>query len=157
MGSLISVAFITLMSASLGAEPASKGLHPTLSTVAAIKVNVTYSTPYAPPLFPGEMIQLAEEALAAAAAEIQDVSISDLFSFRTYANNTASSGPPHRCKKLPDPSWAYDPTWRGFNSVLSRPLILMVPLSASCYADWREYNFDVCNAVTEQWLNLNLQ
>jgi hypothetical protein len=164
MGLLLFIVFINLISASLGAEPASNSLHPTLSSVTASSVTAakasdTSNTSYAPPLFHSETIQLTEQDLVAAAAEIQNATISDLFSFGAHANNTsATSGRSHSCKLLPgDLSWPGNDTWKAFNSVLGGSLIRTVPLAASCYADWPEYNADICTAVTEQWLNSNLQ
>lgn len=161
MNFLVFIAFINLILASLvlGAEPALTSLHPTLSFVAAAQASVTSNTSYAPPLFRGETIQLTEQALVAAAAEIQNVTISGLFSFGAPVNNTtASSGRPHSCKVLPgDSSWPGYYTWRAFNSVLGGSLITTVPLAAFCYANWPSYDVGICAVVTNQWLNSSLQ
>lgn len=158
MSLVISIVFAILVSASLGAESASNDIYPTRSDIAAAETTVTSNVSYASPLFHGETIQLTDQALAAAASEIQNASISDVFSFGVRANNTSAPSRSHSCKVLPgDPSWPSDDIWETFNSLLGGSLIRPVPLAASCYADWSSYDVDICAEVSGQWLDSSLQ
>lgn len=79
MSLILFIAFINLVSASFAAGPGSKTLHSTLSFVATTQASVPSNTSYAPPLFQGETIQLAKQALVAAAVGDSHSPLSSLY------------------------------------------------------------------------------
>ncbi|EED18812.1 conserved hypothetical protein [Talaromyces stipitatus ATCC 10500] len=157
MGLIDSIVSATLVSAYLGAGSA-VNVNDLAPSLTAAGTTVTSKSSYVPPLFHGEIIQLTDQALADAAIQIHNATISDLFSFGTHANNTSESpGHLHSCKVLPgDPSWPSDDVWETSSSLLGNRLIRVVPLAASCYPDWPNYNLESCATVVGQWLNSSL-
>lgn len=62
------------------------------------------------------------------------------------------------CKVFPrDSEWPSPQDWDRFNQTLKGSLIRTVPLAASCYPDWPEYNPEQCDSVTNAWNKSSLQ
>jgi hypothetical protein len=120
---------------------------------------VVSSVSSAPPLFPGESVQLTAAVLAELAATIQNETISNLFTFgASSSNSTVSKRSTHTCKLLPgDLLWPIDLVWDIFDILLGGSLIKAAPLAAFCYPEWPEYNAAKCATITSEWLTSNLQ
>lgn len=62
------------------------------------------------------------------------------------------------CKAFPgDSEWPSPQNWDRFNQTLNGSLIRTVPLAASCYPNWPEYNPEQCDSVTAAWNKSSLQ
>ncbi|KAF7121857.1 hypothetical protein CNMCM5793_009411 [Aspergillus hiratsukae] len=107
------------------------------------------STAAGAPLFPAETLQLTDAVLAQLSTAIQNQT--QLFAFR---NNASASASIKSCKVFPgDISWPSKWTWELFDLLLGGALVKTVPLAASCYSSWPEYDATECEAVTSNWTN----
>ncbi|KAH6856867.1 hypothetical protein B0I37DRAFT_351885 [Chaetomium sp. MPI-CAGE-AT-0009] len=84
-------------------------------------------------------------------AQLTDAAIANsdpLFGFGDTAAGT------EECKAMPgDASWPSQETWSKFNTALGGALIETVPLAASCYSNWPQYDAAACADVSENWSN----
>ncbi|KAJ5469715.1 hypothetical protein N7539_009333 [Penicillium diatomitis] len=104
------------------------------------------------PYFPSETLQLTDQALASL-----DKNQSKYFDFGTSDNSTLVTRSQLGCKSLPgDFFWPAEFVWSLFDFVLGGALIKTVPLAASCYPSWSEYDANECDFVTKNWTNSNL-
>ncbi|KAJ5726288.1 FAD linked oxidase N-terminal [Penicillium malachiteum] len=98
------------------------------------------------PLFKSETFQLTEKSLRSLKS-----SQKELFGFQsdsTSANADASG----KCRLLPgDKAWPSESTWSELDSALGGALIKTVPLAASCYPSWPEYDSAKCTDVGDDW------
>ncbi|KAJ5111065.1 hypothetical protein N7532_001600 [Penicillium argentinense] len=61
------------------------------------------------------------------------------------------------CKVFPgDWLWPSEWVWRLFDELLGGALIKTVPLAASCYSSWPEYDANECETLTSEWTNSNI-
>lgn len=106
------------------------------------------------PLFTSETLQLTEDALANL-----NPNQSALFQFGNSTNSsTLAARTVSGCKVYPgDLSWPSKLVWSLFDTFLGGALIKTVPLAASCYSSWDEYDADTCATITDDWTNSNLQ
>lgn len=103
------------------------------------------------PLFTSETLQLTADALATLSQNQ-----STLFQFGN--SSTLSARTVGGCKVFPgDFWWPSSLVWTLFDKVLGGALIKTVPLAASCYSSWPEYDADTCATITDDWTNSNLQ
>ncbi|KAJ5459900.1 uncharacterized protein N7458_001452 [Penicillium daleae] len=102
------------------------------------------------PLFTSETLQLTADALATLSQNQ-----STLFQFGN--SSTLSARTVGGCKVFPgDFWWPSSLVWTLFDKVLGGALIKTVPLAASCYSSWPEYDADTCATITDDWTNSNL-
>ncbi|KAJ5153173.1 uncharacterized protein N7482_009651 [Penicillium canariense] len=103
------------------------------------------------PLFPSETVQLTNVALSNL-----DANQSALFGFAGNASSL-SARTQSGCKVYPgDFWWPSHWVWSLFDELLGGALIKTVPLAASCYNSWPEYDATECETVTDNWTNSNL-
>lgn len=118
---------------------------------AQVVEQVSSSSAAGVPLFTSETLQLTEDALSTLSSNQ-----SALFQFGNASSLSARtvSG----CKVYPgDFWWPSKLVWSLFDKVLGGALIKTVPLAASCYSSWDEYNADTCATITDDWTDSNLQ
>ncbi|OOQ85091.1 FAD binding domain protein [Penicillium brasilianum] len=117
---------------------------------AQVAEQVSSSSAAGVPLFTSETLQLTEDALSSLSSNQ-----SALFQFGNASSLSARtvSG----CKVYPgDFWWPSKLVWSLFDKVLGGALIKTVPLAASCYSSWGEYDADTCATITDDWTNSNL-
>lgn len=103
------------------------------------------------PLFTSETLQLTEAALA-------NVSSNQTALFQFDNSSSLSTRSVNGCKVFPgDFLWPSNWVWSLFDKFLGGALIKTVPLAASCYSSWPQYDADECAAITDDWTNSNLQ
>lgn len=96
------------------------------------------------PLFKSETFQLTEKSL-----QNLRLNQSTLFGFSNTSSVHANAA---KCRLLPgDRSWPSDSTWSQFDDALGGALIKTVPLAASCYPSWPEYDSEKCKNVSANW------
>lgn len=118
---------------------------------AAAVQNVSSVSDAGAPLFTNEQLQLTQQALAAAAPNQ-----TALFGFAQ--NSSVSARSVSGCKVYPgDAAWPSKFVWTLFDELLGGALIKTVPLAAACYSSWPEYDSDVCDTITADWTDSNLQ
>lgn len=129
------------------------------SSLSVAATQVAASVSAAPTLFTGETLQLTDSVLANVISNINNDTISSLFTFDSNStNSTVSKRDAHRCKLMPgDIFWPVNLIWEIFDILLGGALIKATPLAASCYTAWPEYNADTCATVTANWLLSQLQ
>ncbi|KAJ5377518.1 uncharacterized protein N7496_004927 [Penicillium cataractarum] len=104
------------------------------------------------PLFTSETLQLTEDALASL-----NPNQSVLFQFGNSTNSSLSARSISGCKVYPgDFFWPSKLVWSLLDKFLGGALIKTVPLAASCYSSWDEYDADTCASITDDWTNSNL-
>jgi hypothetical protein len=103
------------------------------------------------PLFEWETTQLTDHAIAKLNRnQAALVGFGD-----DTPNTTRSSG---TCKTFPgDRQWPSHSTWSTLNNLLDGALIKNVPLAASCYSSWPQYDSNECEKLTAQWTDSNIQ
>lgn len=102
------------------------------------------------PLFDYERIQLTDQVIGKLS---QNQSV--LFGF---GNNTTDTTPSGSCKVFPgDHQWPSHSAWSALNNLLDGALIKNVPLAASCYSSWPQYDSEKCANITAQWTDSNIQ
>jgi hypothetical protein len=105
-------------------------------------------------LFPAETLQLTDAVLANLSSAIKNQT--QLFAFGNNASVSANLTPRgvKFCKVFPDDIlWPSKWTWELFDLLLGGALVKTVPLAASCYSAWPEYDAAECEAVTSNWTN----
>jgi hypothetical protein len=105
----------------------------------------------AAPLFDYETVQLTDHAISKLSRNQ-----SALVGFgNNTTNTTRSSG---NCKVFPgDRQWPSQSSWSTLNNLLGGALIKNVPLAASCYTSWPQYDSDQCEKLSAQWTDSNIQ
>lgn len=62
------------------------------------------------------------------------------------------------CKVFPgDLLWPLPIVWDVFDKLLGGALIKTVPLAASCYSSWPEYDSNECETISSQWTDSHIQ
>ncbi|KAG0154026.1 hypothetical protein PDIDSM_1405 [Penicillium digitatum] len=62
-----------------------------------------------------------------------------------------------KCKVLPgDHQWPSQSTWSALDDLLGGALIKTVPLAASCYSSWPEYDSAECEKISSLWTDSHL-
>ncbi|KAJ6031367.1 FAD linked oxidase N-terminal [Penicillium herquei] len=98
------------------------------------------------PLFKSETFQLTEKSLRSLKS-----SQKELFGFQGD-NTSANADARAKCRLLPgDKAWPSESTWSELDSALGGALIKTVPLAASCYPSWPEYDSAKCTDVGDDW------
>lgn len=123
----------------------------TASVSAQVVEQVSSDSKSGAPLFTSETLQLTDQALASV-----DSNQSALFQFKN--SSSLSTRTVNGCKVFPgDFWWPSTWVWSLFDKFLGGALIKTVPLAASCYSSWPEYDANECAAITDDWTNSNLQ
>lgn len=123
----------------------------------ASSVSAAFKVSGAPPLFPGEAIQLSQESLRNASRGFHNDSRISLFEFG-WDSQPSHKKSPALCKLLPgDAAWPSPSTWDVFNFLLGGSLISGTPLAAVCYPSWPEYSPQECEDITNNWFAADLQ
>lgn len=66
--------------------------------------------------------------------------------------------PTGKCKVFPgDRHWPSQSAWSTLDNLLGGALIKTVPLAASCYASWPQYDSDECERISSEWGDSHLQ
>lgn len=107
------------------------------------------------PLFQSETLQLTAESLSHL-----DRNHSALFDFGQNETDLKPRtwGAWAHCKVFPgDLLWPLPFVWDLFDRLLGGTLIKTVPLAASCYSSWSEYDRNECETISEQWTDSHLQ
>lgn len=134
-------------------------LLPSLAALLALAypASAAFNVSGAPPLFPGENIQLNIERFANASHISRNQSIIRLFEFGSESKVPINHGTSD-CRLLPgDAAWPSSSTWDVFNFLLGGSLIKTSPLAAVCYSSWPEYSPDKCEEIAKEWLTSDLQ
>ncbi|KAJ5613663.1 hypothetical protein N7528_007317 [Penicillium herquei] len=98
------------------------------------------------PLFKSETFQLTEKSLRSL-----NHSKKELFGFQSDSASANADGNA-KCRLLPgDKAWPSESTWSELDRVLGGALIKTVPLAASCYPSWPEYDSAKCTDVGDDW------
>lgn len=103
------------------------------------------------PLFESEQFQLTD-------SDIAQLSKSEaaLVAFGNGTDETAPST--DGCKVFPgDDQWPSESTWSTFDDLLDGALVKTVPLAASCYSSWPQYDDLKCEHISAQWNNSDIQ
>lgn len=107
------------------------------------------------PLFESETLQLTDESLALLN---KNQSIYFDFAKNETALSTRTFGLGNGCKVFPgDWLWPSEWVWWLFDELLGKALIKTVPLAASCYKSWPEYDANECETLTSEWTDSNIQ
>ena len=116
----------------------------TSGQASAVGEHVSNASEAGAPLFKSESFQLTEKSL-----QSLKPNQSAVFGF---SNTSAVHVNGAKCRLLPgDKSWPSDSTWSQFDDALGGALIKTVPLAASCYQSWPEYDSDKCKNVSTYW------
>ncbi|GAQ04725.1 hypothetical protein ALT_2046 [Aspergillus lentulus] len=124
------------------------------ATLVAAQSVSSNSTSAGAPLFPAETLQLTDAVLANISFTIQTQT--QLFAFGNNASGSANltARGVKFCKVFPDDIlWPSKRTWELLDMLLGGALVKTVPLAASCYSAWPEYDAAECEAVTSNWTN----
>ncbi|CAG8290270.1 unnamed protein product [Penicillium olsonii] len=101
----------------------------------------------AAPLFEYEKVQLTEQTLAKLGRA------QSLFGFGNMTNTTQSG----TCKVFPgDRQWPSQASWAALNKAVDGALIETVPLAASCYSSWPQYDSELCKEITDKWTDSHI-
>ncbi|OQE29394.1 hypothetical protein PENSTE_c002G02164 [Penicillium steckii] len=103
------------------------------------------------PLFESETLQLTDSSLSHLSKNE-----SALFDFGKNDStlHTRSFG---ACKVFPgDWLWPSNWVWWLFDELLGNALIKTVPLAASCYSSWPEYDAEKCSTLNSEWNDSNI-
>lgn len=104
------------------------------------------------PLFNSEKVQLTDHDIAKL-----NHHQSALVKFGSHGadKHTRSTG---KCKVFPgDDQWPSQSAWSALDNLLGGALIKTVPLAASCYSSWPEYDSEECARISSQWTDSHLQ
>lgn len=102
------------------------------------------------PLFDFETIQLTDQVIGKL-SQNQSLLVG-------FGNNTTNTIPSGSCKVFPgDQQWPSHSSWSTLNNLLDGALIKTVPLAASCYSSWPQYDSEKCANLTAQWTDSNIQ
>lgn len=106
-----------------------------------------------------ESVQLTDAVLA----NLTDLSLSNisLFDFDTTAAGEKRSGTArtfNKCKTYPgDLLWPNKAVWSVFNLLTGFAVTETVPIGASCFDDFGNYDATRCQYITNQWTNSTIQ
>jgi hypothetical protein len=104
------------------------------------------------PLFDSEKFQLTDNDIAKLSQHQ-----SALVKFGCDGTNKTTQ-PTRKCKVFPgDRQWPSQSAWSAFDDLLGGALIKTVPLAASCYSSWPQYDSDECERISSQWTDSHLQ
>ncbi|KAI2716241.1 CAZyme family AA7 [Penicillium roqueforti] len=104
------------------------------------------------PLFDSEKVQLTDREIAK--LNRQQSALVKFGDSNGTDKTTLSSG---QCKVFPgDRYWPSQSAWSTLDNLLGGALIKTVPLAASCYSSWPEYDSAECERVTSDWNDSNL-
>lgn len=104
------------------------------------------------PLFESEKFQLTDQDIAKLSHNL-----SALVKFGSHGADK-STHPTGKCKVFPgDHQWPSQYTWSALDNLLGGALIKTVPLAASCYSSWPEYDSEECARISSQWTDSYLQ
>ena len=105
------------------------------------------------PLFDSEKVQLTDRDIAK--LNRQQSALVRFGDSNGTDKTTLSSG---QCKVFPgDRHWPSQSAWSTLDNLLGGALIKTVPLAASCYSSWPEYDSAECERVTSEWNDSHLQ
>lgn len=103
------------------------------------------------PYFDWENLQLTAPVLA----NLTELDLSDIGAFAFPSTKSPSVS---QCKVFPgDADWPSPLAWNVLNLLSGGALIKTIPLAASCYKDWQEYNETECEYITNNWSDPHLQ
>ncbi|KGO48556.1 FAD linked oxidase, N-terminal [Penicillium expansum] len=103
------------------------------------------------PLFDGEKFQLTDHDIAKLSQHQ-----SALVKFGSEGSDKTTQ-PTGKCKVFPgDHQWPSQSEWSTLDSLLGGALIKTVPLAASCYSSWPEYDSEECERISSQWTDSHL-
>ncbi|EAU38517.1 conserved hypothetical protein [Aspergillus terreus NIH2624] len=127
---------------------------PTSSSVIVAATPVpSSSTDAGVPLFSSETLQLTDSVIDNLAPVLDNAT--DLFDFGSNASSDLAArciSCFSKCKLLPgDALWPAPAIWSLFDWLLGGRLVKTVPLAASCYSSWPEYDPDQCQVVSDNW------
>lgn len=104
------------------------------------------------PLFDSEKFQLTDHDIAKLSQHQ-----SALVKFGSEGSDKTTQ-PTGKCKVFPgDHQWPSQSEWSTLDSLLGGALIKTVPLAASCYSSWPEYDSEECERIGSQWTDSHLQ
>lgn len=104
------------------------------------------------PLFESEKFQLTDHDIAKL-----NHSQSALVKFGSHGADKHAR-PTGKCKVFPgDHQWPSRSAWSTLDNLLGGALIKTVPLAASCYSSWPEYDSEECTRISSQWTDSHLQ
>lgn len=104
------------------------------------------------PLFDSEKFQLTDNDIAKLSQHQ-----SALVKFGCDGTNKTTQ-PTRKCKVFPgDRQWPSQSAWSAFDDLLGGALIKTVPLAASCYSSWPQYDSAECERISSQWTDSYLQ
>ncbi|KAF9889854.1 hypothetical protein FE257_006944 [Aspergillus nanangensis] len=153
--SLLTAAALAL-SAPAHAAPASASAAAasSASVIVAATPVPSSSTDADAPLFSSETLQLTDEVIADLTPVLQNNT--DLFDFGGEVSSSELSARCisciSKCKVFPgDVLWPATWVWSLFDRLLGGRLVKTVPLAASCYSSWPEYDPEQCQVVSDNW------
>lgn len=106
-----------------------------------------------------ETVQLTDAVLT----NLTDLSLSNvsLFDFDTTSTGEKRSGSArtfNKCKTYPgDLLWPSKPIWSVFDLLSGFAVSETVPIGASCYDDFGNYDAARCEYITNEWTNSTIQ
>jgi hypothetical protein len=104
------------------------------------------------PLFDSEKLQLTDRDIAKLSPNQ-----SALVKFGSHGAYKPTR-PTRKCKVFPgDHQWPSQSAWSALDNLLGGALIKTVPLAASCYSSWPEYDSEECARISSQWTDSHLQ
>ncbi|CAI7578591.1 unnamed protein product [Penicillium glandicola] len=96
------------------------------------------------PLFDSEKFQLTDKDIAK--LNKQQAALVK------FGGGADDARPTTGCKVFPgDRQWPSHSVWSTFDDLLGGALIKTVPLAASCYSSWPEYDSAECERITSEW------
>ncbi|KAJ5592411.1 hypothetical protein N7537_009315 [Penicillium hordei] len=103
------------------------------------------------PLFDSEKLQLTDRDIAKLSPNQ-----SALVKFGSHGAYKPTR-PTRKCKVFPgDHQWPSQSAWSALDNLLGGALIKTVPLAASCYSSWPEYDSEECARISSQWTDSHL-
>ncbi|KAJ5397076.1 hypothetical protein N7509_005189 [Penicillium cosmopolitanum] len=119
-----------------------------LSAVSRVAVESSSNAP----LFESETLQLTDESLSHLSKNQ-----SAYFDFAKNDSSLHTRTFGNGCKVFPgDWLWPSEWVWWLFDELLGGALIKTVPLAASCYKSWPEYDANECETLTSEWTDSNI-
>jgi hypothetical protein len=105
------------------------------------------------PVFDSETLQVTDASLSTL-----NKNQSAYFAFAKNDSSLQTRTFSNGCKVFPgDWLWPSNWVWSLFDDFLDGALIKTVPLAASCYKSWPQYNAETCETLTSDWTNSNIQ
>ncbi|KAJ5780426.1 hypothetical protein N7457_005586 [Penicillium paradoxum] len=101
------------------------------------------------PLFESEQFQLTDDY-------IKKLSESEA-ALAAFGEKDQTPPSTDGCKVFPgDDQWPSESTWSTLDDLVDGALIKTVPLAASCYTSWPQYDAQKCAYVSAEWNNSNI-